>query len=377
MTGNNPIPVLLLVRELGIGGCERDLTKIAIGLDRTRFEPHVACFVPEGLRAAELRSQAVPILHLNVPSFASWAALMAGRRLGAYLKINRIQVVHAFDVPTDLFAVPVARFYRSPAVIASNLSHRGLVTTTGRYLLRFSDRLAHKVVVNSKAVQQELIENEGVPPQRIVLSYNGVDTSIFHPEPRARKVFENASVVIGAVCALRREKRIDLLLEAFAGLRPAAPEARLLIVGSGPMLSSLERQAAALHLQDVCHFEPSKTEVAEWMRSIDIFVAASDSESFPNALLEAMACGCCVVGSRVGGIPELISAGRNGLLFERGNVADLTAQLAQIVSNEPLRCDLASQAVQTAHGSFSIEAAVSRMENLYLDLLNKMHGRVS
>jgi L-malate glycosyltransferase len=369
---SRPIPVLLMVRELGIGGCERDLTKVAIGLDRARFEPHVGCFISEGLRSGELRASGVPIVKLDVPSFASIAALRAACHLGSYIKKNRIKVVHAFDLPTDLFAIPIARLYRTPAVIASNLSSRDLMKKTWeRYLLRTVDRAAHMVIVNSHAIQSEVIEQYGIPPGRTLLSYNGVDLRVFHPEPRIRKVFPQASIIVGAVCALRPEKRLDLLLAAFARIRRLNDEMRLLIVGSGPMLESLERRCAEFNLQGVCHFEPSKIDVAEWMRSIDVFVMASDSESFPNALLEAMACGCAVIGSRVGGVPELIADEQNGLLCEPGDAQDLAAKLDRMVSNAELRRRLAQEAARTARESFSIEFAVARLEKLYESLVDR------
>jgi glycosyltransferase involved in cell wall biosynthesis len=361
-----------MVRELGIGGCERDLTKVAIGLDRSRFEPHVGCFISEGLRSGELRARGIPVVKFEVPSFLSVAALRAAQHLGTYIRRHRIKVVHAFDMPTDFFAIPAARLYGTPAVIASNLSSRDLVRNKrDLYLLRLVDKAAHMVVVNSRAIQSELVGQGGIPPERTLLNYNGVDASIFYPEPHIRKVFPEASIIVGAVCALRPEKRMDLLLEAFARVRRLDQEMRLLIVGSGPMLSDLERRCAKLDLQSFCHLEPSKVDVAEWMRSIDIFVMASDSESFPNALLEAMACGCSVIGSRVGGVPELVADGQNGLLFERGNAQDLAAKLAQLISNHKLRRRLAQEAVRTARESFSIEATVARLEKLYASLLGR------
>jgi glycosyltransferase involved in cell wall biosynthesis len=372
MTALKPIPVLLMVRELGIGGCERDLTKLAIGLDRSRFEPYVGCFIPDGLRSGELRSRGIPIVHFNVPSFASSAALRAARKMGTFIRERGIQVVHAFDAPTDIFAVPVARFYHTPVVIASELSYRNLVVgRMPQYLMHVSAIAAHKIVVNSAAVGTDLRENANVPANKIVLSHNGVDLRAFAPDPRIRKVFPDASLVIGAVCALRPEKRLDLLLDAFARVRVNDTDLRLVIVGSGPMLDALERQARKLQIESFCHFEPSKTEVAEWMRSMDIFVMCSESESFPNALLEAMACGCCVVGSRVGGVPELIAHGRNGLLFESRSVDDLALQMTRLIREPALRSRLAKDSVRTAREEFPITAAVNRIQNLYLNLLDR------
>lgn len=375
MNPPTPIPVLLMVRELGIGGCERDLTKVALGLDRSRFEPYVGCFLEQGLRNAELRAHNIPIVKFNVPSFASVAAVKSALLLGGFIKARGIQVLHAFDAPTDMFAVPVARLYRTPAVVSSELSFRHLVRGSAhRYLLQLSERFAHKIVVNSAAVKADLIEQARIPPGKIVLSHNGVDLSAFAPEPRLRKVFPQASVIIGAVCALRPEKRLDLLLDAFARVKDQVDGLRLLIVGSGPMLTALKQQTSALNLDAFCHFEPSKTDVAEWLRSIDVFVMSSESESFPNALLEAMACGCCVIGSRVGGVPELISPERNGILFASRSVDDLAAKLSRVAADGELRRRFAREAIRTARDEFPIQAAIGRIETLYLDLLSSQRS---
>src|SRR5882757_10038831 len=104
---------MLLARELGLGGTERQLAETALALDRAQFEPHVGCFTGGGFRAHDLREAGVPILELGVRSLVSASALAGACRMGRYLAQHRIRLVHAFDVPLDLFAVPVARFFRT------------------------------------------------------------------------------------------------------------------------------------------------------------------------------------------------------------------------------------------------------------------------
>ena len=100
-----------MARELGLGGTERQLAETALALDRAQFEPHVGCFTDGGFRAKELREAGVPILELGVRSLVSGSAVAGARRMGAYLARHGIGLVHAFDVPMNLFAVPVARCY--------------------------------------------------------------------------------------------------------------------------------------------------------------------------------------------------------------------------------------------------------------------------
>jgi glycosyltransferase involved in cell wall biosynthesis len=371
-----PQPVLLMVRGLFIGGCERDLTKIAIALDRSRFEPHVACFHSNGPRYPELQAAGVPVVELPVRSFASRSAIQGAREMATYIRLHGIQLIHAFDVPTSIFAAIASRFFPVPVVITTQLSYRNLYSQSIRSMLKLSDWCSDRIVVNSWAVGKSLQVEEGLAAERISLIYNGVDPSVFNPRERRRPEWlANASLVVGTVCVVRPEKRIDLLMRAFAEVKPLRPGMKLVImgggnVGGGDMMPELDALRLHLGLEQDCHVIPQETDVGSWMRAMDVYVLSSESESFPNALLEAMACGCCVIGSRVGGIPELIYDGKNGLLFESGNAADLARVLTKAVHDDGLRERLGQQASVTALDNFSIEIAARRTEALYESLLD-------
>lgn len=370
----HPWPILLLVRELNLGGCERDLTKLAIGLDRSVFEPHVAFFQPEGIRRSELEAAGVPLLHLPVPSFLSTAPLKGGLVLFDYIRRHRIRLVQSFDVPLSIFTPPWARLARVPAIVNSQLSYRTLVSPGRRRLLRWNDRLCHRVVVNCTAMWKHLAGDEGVPEDKLFLSYNGIDTAVFHPGPRmVPAVLGSANLVIGCISALRPEKRIDLLIRSFAEVTRKTPGAMLLLVGSGSELPRLVALTAELGIASRVVFQPATQDVASWLHAIDVFVLASESEAFSNALLEAMACGCCVVGSAVGGTPELIEDGVRGLLFPAADQAALTSHLLTLVQRPELRQRLADAAVIHATQNLSIEAAIQRMSGFYEELLST-HG---
>jgi glycosyltransferase involved in cell wall biosynthesis len=178
-----------------------------------------------------------------------------------------------------------------------------------------------------------------------------------------------ASLVIGSVCALRPEKRMDLLLQAFAQVRRRQPGMKSLIVGSGPMRPELEALRRDLGLEQDCILEPAKVDVADWMRAMDIFVLSSSSESFPNALLEAMACGCCVIGSDVGGVGEMIEHQRSGLVFQSGDVAGLAESLLQAIDQKSWREQMGQAAARRARERFSMEIAVGTMQTIYDSVL--------
>jgi len=371
MTAPPEVPaVLLLARELDLGGSERQLAETALALDRALFDPHVACFRAGGIRALELERAGVPVFELRVRSLVLRSAWRGARRLGHYLERHRIQLVHAFDVPSVLFAVPLARCYRVPVVLSSQRAHRALTPGITRHLLRLTDRLADGIVVNSQAVARELMVEDGVPRSMLHLAYNGIDTSRFQPEgQRARLPWPEPRLVIGTVCALRPEKGLPTLLEAFARLRERCPQARLLIVGSGPMADSLEQRAGQLHLLGACHFQPAVEEVDPWLRAMDIFVLPSLSEALSNALMEAMACGSCALATEVGGNPELVEHGQTGLLFPVGDSNALAAALEVLAGNGDLRHRLAEAGARFIHDGFSSHAAARRMGRIYAKLL--------
>lgn len=365
-----PVPVLLMVRELGIGGCERDVVKLAKAIDRSKFTPHVGCFVSQGLRYEELRATGTPIIEFPVRSFMSPSVVRGANVLSHYVREHQIKVIHCFDVPTVLFGVPVARLNHMPAVIAAQLGERELYKTWMHWSLRATDRIADVVVANSKFIQQSLVSREHIPADRTYLCYNGVDTSIFYPsaDPKPPEVAA-APLVIGTVCALRPEKRLDLLFKAFANVRHLVPGMKLLVVGSGSEKQLTETWRTELGLTEDCVLIPAQSDVAPWLRALDIFVISSETESFPNGLLEAMACGCAVIGSRAGGIPELITHHSSGLLFESKNLDDLTAALTKLILDTTLRQSLAKQATVVAREQFSMEINARRNEALYLKLL--------
>ena len=135
---------------------------------------------------------------------------------------------------------------------------------------------------------------------------------------------------------------------------------RVLVLGNGAREHALGTQ---------CVFQPALADVREWLREIDVFVLPSLSEALSNSLLEAMASGCTVVASRVGGNPELVQDGKTGLLFTPGDADDLARQLRSLTGSASLRKQLSENSLSFVRENFNKDVSVQRMQNLYQSFL--------
>jgi glycosyltransferase involved in cell wall biosynthesis len=171
--------------------------------------------------------------------------------------------------------------------------------------------------------------------------------------------------VIGTASVLRPEKGLGDLIEAFAEAEPERRKLALLVVGSGPERPALEAQAGRLGVSAYCRFISDTKDVAGWMRKMDVFVLPSHSEALSNSLMEAMTCGCAVIASAVGGNPELVTEAETGLLFPARQPKALAAALASLADEPGFRERLARAGEAKMRGSYSLEAAATRLAAIY------------
>ena len=346
------------------GGTERQLVELAKAIDKSRFEPHVFCFIDDETKRAELTAHGVKVQVLPVRTFVGAGTVGLGFSFARYLRRHRIQLFHAFDMPFAIFGAPVARLAGTPVVLTSCRGHRDLYEQKHRRMLRFSDRFVHGIVCNAAALVDDLTAR-GVPPALLRICHNGIAVSRF---PSARRE-PSPTLTIGTVCVLRPEKNLELLLRAYGALQERR-NLRLRITGSGPVLGSLQALALSLGLSSPeVSFQPAVTDVAAELAGIDIFVLPSLSEGLSNSIMEAMISGCTVAASAVGGNRELVRNGETGMLFDPSRVETLTEVLEELTGNGALRAKLSSAGAAFIRDGFAMSAAASKMQAIYDEFL--------
>lgn len=239
--------------------------------------------------------------------------------------------------------------FRFVAIAQGSDVHQYLQIAARRAIIVSSLNRAEAVVTRSEDLKQRLIA-VGVPPQKLHTIYNGVEGDVFQPDDRvaARRglgLSPNATILL-FVGNLLPIKNPLLLLDALAELIRTHPDKpyRLLYLGDGDLLPALSRRATLLGLDNRvdCLGRRSPEVVARFMQAADLLCVSSHNEGVPNVVLEALACGLPVVGTHVGGLPEILSDSELGLLvppndaheFARG----ISTMLGRSVSADRIAC---------------------------------------
>jgi glycosyltransferase involved in cell wall biosynthesis len=366
------------IDSFDIGGTELNAVRTVEALDRRRFQLTVFHLHETGPLRARYEALGVQLLHLPIGRLYSPRTAGQGMRFLRLLRREGIKVVHTHDLYTNIFATPWGRL-AGCRVIASrrwlDASPRpGLVP-----LNRYSYRFAHRVVVNSSVVGRLMIDTERVPAARVVELPNFLEERAFqHVAAEARDARRNSwgippgAFVIGTVARLAPVKNHAMVMRA---LQLLDEDVHLVLIGAGPSRRALEELATDLHVQRRVHFAGQVVESENQHQFFDVSVLCSRSEGFPNAVIEALAAGCPVVATPVGGIPEVISDRQTGLLVPVDQPDALAASVQELRRDEALRKRLSEAGPARARGKYHQTLVIARLEALYQDLAREADKR--
>ena len=340
--------ILGSAQQEGTGTCQI-VRSLALDLDPERYQVHALFLGGAGPLFGNLGEAGIDAHAIDWQQ--GWRDPRGAMRFWRLLRQQWFDIVHIHFGGRAVIRLARAA---SNAKIVRHL-HGRILEPEGLAPVRFRFEGVDAVVAVSQAVADQ-IENRDVE-----VIYAGVPVSAAAP-PRVRP---EAGLLIGTAGRLVKLKGIEFLLEAAAQLRPEFPSLQVEIAGSGPELEDLKVQVARLGLQEHVRFLGWMDDLSSTLRGWDVFVMPSLEEGFPTAALNAMAAGVPVVATTVGGVPELIEDGVNGLLVSPGDVAGLVAALELLLRQRDERLRMGEAGFERVRDHFSTKWMAAKFTQLY------------
>ena len=371
-----PVHVVFSIDTMSVGGTEMNALRTAERLDRDRFRVTVVTLRGEGPLTERYQAIGVPVVRFPIYSTFGPSTVRQGVRLASFLRDEEVSVVHCHDQYSNFFSALAARLAGVPVVIAS----KRWLHSPARYRVTnaIGFRAATRVLANSVGVARSLERDDRLSTSRIVVLPNFVDEAAFTPPDGDTASAWSRELdlapddqVVGIVASLLPIKDHPTLLRAVAALAPRWPRLRLVIVGSGPSEAPLRALATELGVAGIVRFAGHRPQVPSLHHRFDISVLCSVSEGFPNSLVEAMAAGRPIVATSVGGVPDAVRHGENGLLVPASDPAALATALETLLADPERRRVMGERGARLAREEFHARAVVGNLEKLYDDLLSR------
>ncbi|MBI5925592.1 MAG: glycosyltransferase [Aquabacterium sp.] len=365
-----PPSVLHVVDSLERGGLERLVNDLAIAQHQAGW--NVAVFSindTQGYRQC-LEDAGVPVIVGHKQGTLDMQVLKLLRHT---LKSTGIRTVHAHNFVPSYYAA-IALIGLRPKVaqvvtchdMGTRLNNRRL-----RALFKWSVGRSQRIAMVGRQVFERFVSTGIVPASKACTVLNAVpiDHFVITPDKRswARQALGLASqdLVVGCVGRLVELKNHATLIKLWPDVLRARPDARLVLIGDGPLRDTLQKLAFELGVADHIVFAGLRENVAQLLPALDIFALPSLTEGVSIALLEAMATGLPSLASKVGGNIEVIEHGQTGLLFDLQEGQALRQALMALVGDEALRAQLARQARTWTQTNASLNVLTTRYASLY------------
>jgi len=367
--------VLQLITSLA-GGAGLYAVQLARGLDPERFDVELAFGPGYPLDETVMREN---LAHHRL----GWArdagpvsTLVGTAGLWRLLREGRHDIVHAHCSLAGAVGRPLARLARVPRVaftVHAFAGHPGHPAWRRQLLTRFErcmDRFTDQYVVTTDVFRQELAVRRIAAPGKVEVVPLGIEIG---PEPHAQtRAIARAllgiapgRIVVAAAGRFEPQKGFVDLIDAFALLVKACPEALLVLFGDGPLRTSFERQVAQLGLGEHVKFAGWCADLPAVLPAADLFCLSSRWEAFGYVLLEAMSANVPIVASRIDGVPEVLDGGRLGELVEPGSPARLAEAMGGLIADPARRAVLARLGRAQVEARYSIARMVVRHTQIY------------
>ena len=371
-----PLHLQVVIDSLAWGGAESLLADYAVGAERIGIRLSVA-FMLEAAQPAER------LVEVGIEPTLLPAKSMIGRKehlmMRRHLKSTRPDLLHTHLGTSDFIGGIAARSLGIPTVSTIHVADWGETLrerTKDSLDALVRRRFDKKVITVSDAARRVYLDRGWDRPEHVVTVHNGIIGDL-DPGAGGRVRSElgigEGDFVIAMVGVLRVEKRHDVAARAVGMLLSEFPQARLLIVGDGPMREEVER--AVVPLGDRAIMAGYREDVLEVLDASDALVHTSRTDAFPTALIEAMAARVPVVATAVDGVPEIVRDSETGILLSPPPDADAVAEaLGTLLRDAELRSRMGTAGRERFEREFTVDRWLDRIVPIYREALGQMAG---
>jgi len=369
------ITVLFIIKPERSAGAEMVLVEAAARLDPDRFRVICGLLTPDGEGVIPPHLATVDF---RMPGLNGWVWLRFILQLCWVIYRRRVDLLHVNSYVPGNYARLAAILMQVPIII-DHWHGFSRFSRKRRFICRVLGRFTGLSLAVSQGVKDYLVTQGGLNPAKVRVVANGVDAAAIAaarpgPEVRQELGLPETVPVIGLVGRLDHwGKGHRELFEAMAALKERHPVCAL-IVGGGRRIDEVRALAAGLGLAGAVHFLGERPDVPDLLNAMDIFVLPSYSEGLSLALLEAMAAGKPVIATAVGGTPEVVTEGVNGLLIPPRDAGALAGALARLLTDPALAQRLGANARARVQEHYSLNRLGREINAIYDELAAKKLG---
>jgi len=371
-----PLRLCLLIGSLEFGGAERQVVEMARNFDRNSVVP-VICTLSDKIPLVENDPETLKIV-TTIRKHGRFDFTVVAR-LAAYLRRNRIDVVHAFLFDCEIAARLAAPLAGWPVVIASERNADYVRPRLHQWAQRITSPLFDVMVANSTAGARFNMRTLGLDKSRFRVVYNGVDTHRFQPDCDAGNRFRSKFgfgpevQVIGMVGSFKRQKDHGTFLRMAAKVLESQPQCRFIIAGdvvsdnpdSEGYAAEIQALALDLKIADRCLFIGNQLDVVSFYNACDFTVLLSRREGTPNVALESMACGKPVIVTDISDNSLIIPNGKTGYVVPPGAWNEAASHSLDLLSNPELLRQMGQNAREHVCHEFTPSKAAKKLAGIY------------
>ena len=355
------INILFLTNSLNIGGIERNILDYLDAADRNQFNFFVCSLKSGGIFEREIRKREILFVNLR----------FGGIQLFSFLKENDIDIIQLYGLRVNVVAMPIGKL-AGCKVIATIMS----IDAWRKWYHVLLDRLTSPCVdlwiSNSEAGKKVAIKREKFTAAKIKVIHNGINLGIYRRVAKDKiiklkqkyGITEN-DIVVGEVANLREMKGHKDVINAIPIIIQQYPNIRFFFAGKDASDGEIERYAKAKGVDKYIVFAGYCDNIPEILSIFDIFILPSLWEGLPTSIIEAMAIGLPIIASNVGGLPELIDDGENGILIEPRSPQQLASSILYLLKNKDVAGLMGERNIRIARQNHDIESKARDFEKVY------------